>query len=364
MRERRKKKKLADMGGGHHLKEWSDLSHRGGKKRPRPDDDDDDDDDEKERKSFSNNDLDGAVISLETSQKEEKNGVKHTTAPSASSHRVITVPAGLSSKEAKKFRKEARRKARRDEISNDLITFRVEGEETTADEEPAQKKKQSNKRHHHFPRINELVEQDRQRQKQKERTEAEDSLSEEYKNRYVAVDCEMVGTGSEGRRSVLARVSCTDWYGNTLLDTYVKVPIHVTDFRTHVSGVQPKHLKNESAMDETECREKVASLLKNKIWVGHAVKNDLDALLLQHPVHMIRDTAKYRPFQRLAGNKWRPRKLRDLVNEHLQLSIQRAGESHDSVQDARATMELFKTVRTEWEKELELRQSKKKSYKN
>ncbi len=166
----------------------------------------------------------------------------------------------------------------------------------------------------------------------------------------------MVGIGSQGRTSALARVSLVDWYGNVLLDTFVQVPTRVTDFRTHVSGVTPQHLKRADAMDLNTCRDKVAAILKRKILVGHAVHNDLTALMLQHPKDDRRDTATYRPFQRChskAGKtKWRPRKLRDLVKEHLQLEIQTAGNAHDSVQDAWATMQLFQTVRSSWEHEL------------
>merc|ERR1712150_133300 len=103
------------------------------------------------------------------------------------------------------------------------------------------------------------------------------------------------------------------------------------------------------------CRKKVAEILKDKVLVGHALKNDLQALLLDHPKEDIRDTAKYRPFQRASGRnggKWRPRKLRDLVKEHLNIDIQVVGQAHDSTEDARASMDLFKHVREVWEKEL------------
>ena len=110
-------------------------------------------------------------------------------------------------------------------------------------------------------------------------------------------------------------------------------------------------------MDVHVCRTKVADILKNKILVGHALKNDLDALMLTHAPTHIRDTAKYRPFQRLQKShatqqKWRPRKLRDLVAEHVQLSIQQAGQSHNSVEDATATMKLFQTVHQQWESDI------------
>lgn len=37
-------------------------------------------------------------------------------------------------------------------------------------------------------------------------------------------------------------------------------------------------------------------LLKNRIVVGHSVKNDFDALMMHHPQKLIRDTAHYLPF--------------------------------------------------------------------
>ena len=69
--------------------------------------------------------------------------------------------------------------------------------------------------------------------------------------------------------------------------------------------------------------------------------NELSALLLQHPKSKLRDTAQYRPFQRFANNKWRPRKLRDLVKENLKGKEGFQVDEHDSVQDAKATIELF-----------------------
>jgi len=109
-------------------------------------------------------------------------------------------------------------------------------------------------------------------------------------------------------------------------------------------------------MDHEECRLKVGELLMGKILVGHALKNDLSALMISHPRSDIRDTARYKPFMRAtgrSGGKLRPRKLRDLVYENLGMRIQVEGEAHCSIDDARASMELFKYARSRWEKELE-----------
>lgn len=273
---------------------------------------------------------------------------------------LVTVPPGLSSaKEVKKFRKDARRQLRLggtvDEAS-EIIFSNDQQQVGSSSSSPPKKKKKKN-----FPSIQELLQQKKQLQVlQKEEAKEEKKLAkipEEYKAKYIALDCEMVGIGADGKKSALARVSVVDWDLKVLLDTFVQVPTRVTDFRTQYSGVTSKHIKNKAgAMDVVKCRELVANLLKDKVLVGHALSNDLKALLLTHPKANIRDTAKFRPFQRYANSKWRPRKLRDLVKENLKESNTKyAGfqeDSHDSVQDASATMELFQLVHKQWEKEL------------
>ncbi|KAI2491640.1 EXOIII-like protein [Fragilaria crotonensis] len=194
----------------------------------------------------------------------------------------------------------------------------MEGQEITSDDnlndesaqdksdEPVKKKPKKS-----FPSINALLQQnklDQSKQQQEAAVlQAQSALPSSYTSRYVAIDCEMVGIGTDGKQSALARVSMVDWHGEVLLDTFVQVPSRVTDFRTHVSGVTAKDIQpratnkdgshNGGAMDVKVCREKVAAILKDKILVGHALHNDLQALLLQHPKEDIRDTAKYRPFQ-------------------------------------------------------------------
>lgn len=69
--------------------------------------------------------------------------------------------------------------------------------------------------------------------------------------KYVAIDCEMVGVGPEGEESALARVSLVNYNGAVLMDEYVKPQERVTDFRTAVSGITPKHLV-DGKIGETE----------------------------------------------------------------------------------------------------------------
>lgn len=258
----------------------------------------------------------------------------------------VLLPSDLSPKDAKKFRKDARRKLRQGGKDEANIEFII----SDAANEPKKKKKKS------FPSIQELLQQKKMEEKQQKQEQKFQQkiheIPDHEKAQYVALDCEMVGIGTNGKKSALARVSIVDWDGNEVLDTFVKVPIRVTDFRTHVSGVEPRHIKDKNAMEVDKCRDLVASLLKDKILVGHALSNDLKALMLNHPKSKIRDTTKYRPFQRYGNGKWRARKLRDLVKENLTGKENFQEGEHDSVQDARATMELFHLVRSQWEKEL------------
>jgi RNA exonuclease 4 len=124
----------------------------------------------------------------------------------------------------------------------------------------------------------------------------------------------------------------------------------VTDFRTKYSGVRAKDLKHDSVTFR-DCQQKVAALLRGKILVGHALSNDLKVLLLPHPRQQMRDTARWPPLMRTTRHgKRRPRKLRDLVLEHLDRKIQE-GE-HGSVEDATAAMDLYKLFAADWEASL------------
>lgn len=260
---------------------------------------------------------------------------------------IVTCPPNPSAKDAKKFRKDARRQLRQEGKEDSMIEF-ITAEQAAV---VASKKKKKS-----FPSIKELLmERDQLAKTTKEDEKMQkkmDSVPDAVKKQYVALDCEMVGIGTDGKKSALARVSMVDWEYTVVLDTFVQVPTRVTDFRTWVSGVEAKHIQKSKAMDVIKCRKLVASLLKDKVLVGHALTNDLQALLLQHPKSKLRDTAKYRPFQRFANNKWRPRKLRDLVKENLKGKEGFQVDQHDSVQDAKATMELFQIVQSAWEKEL------------
>ncbi|KAG8679136.1 3'-5' exonuclease, partial [Ceratobasidium sp. 395] len=185
--------------------------------------------------------------------------------------------------------------------------------------------------------------------------------------RYLALDCEMVGVGEDGKESSLARASIVDYHGRVVLDEFVQQRERVTDYRTQYSGIRPEDMINAKSFGEIQAR--VAELLApaDRILVGHALSNDLAALLLTHPASRTRDTQLYAGKKPTAhpvksGGKgkqnaddpgaahsiptlWEkyrtPRiALKKLAKEELGVDIQ-AGE-HSSVTDARAAMAIYR----------------------
>ncbi|XP_029933583.1 RNA exonuclease 4 [Myripristis murdjan] len=175
--------------------------------------------------------------------------------------------------------------------------------------------------------------------------------------RAVAIDCEMVGVGPDGEESILARVSLVNQFGKCIYDKFVKPTEKVTDYRTAVSGIRPKDIREGE--DVRTVQREVAEILQGRIVVGHAIHNDLKILLLDHPKKKIRDTQKYKPFKK-AVKSGRP-SLKVLCREILNVKVQQ-GE-HSSVQDAQATMRLYTMVKKDWEAEIKASQNNKDSRK-
>jgi RNA exonuclease 4 len=156
----------------------------------------------------------------------------------------------------------------------------------------------------------------------------------------------MVGVGPDpDKDSALARVSIVNWNGDQVYDSFVVPKEKVTDWRTPISGVSAKDIKHARSLEEVQ--SDVAKILEGVVLVGHAVRNDLNALLLSHPKRDIRDTSKHPPFRKIAGGG-SPR-LKVLAAELLGLEIQEG--SHSSVEDARATMLLFRGDKEAFDRE-------------
>ena len=69
---------------------------------------------------------------------------------------------------------------------------------------------------------------------------------------------------------------------------------------------------------------------------------------MTHPLHLIRDTSKYKPLRPPFLRGTATPSLRLLVKYHLKKDIQRG--QHDPTEDARETMNLYKLVCRQWNK--------------
>lgn len=158
----------------------------------------------------------------------------------------------------------------------------------------------------------------------------------------IAMDCEMVGIG-DGTESMIARVSIVNRHGVCVYDKYVKPREAIVDYRTAVSGIRPEQVRNGEEFSVVQ--KEVADILKGRILVGHALKHDLKVLYLSHPRKYWRDTSRYKPFRQIT--KGNTPSLKKLAQELLGREIQ-VGE-HNSVEDARAAMQLYMLYKSKWE---------------
>ena len=173
---------------------------------------------------------------------------------------------------------------------------------------------------------------------------------------HIALDAEFVGVGPEGIDSALARVSLVNFENRIIFHTYVRVEEPITDYRHFVSGILPEQIQSDSAMPLSTVRHIISSILHGKVLIGHGLESDLKVIGIQHPLCDIRDTATYEPFMRIERSKidtdqhiYYPRKLKDLTKQFLGRDIQDYGKPHSPIEDAIASMDLYRSVRYLWE---------------
>ena len=171
----------------------------------------------------------------------------------------------------------------------------------------------------------------------------------------VALDCEFVGVGRRNQ-SALGRCSIVDYSGHILCDIYAKPDEPITDYRTQWSGIRPHHMKR--AIPFQSAQTLIRNVLRDKVVVGHAVHNDFRVLGIHHPACHIRDTAKYQPLRTQVGLPLKSgvslKKLSlHLLGRHIQTS------EHCSVEDSRASLDLYKLVQNSWEEEILLKSNPK-----
>lgn len=176
-------------------------------------------------------------------------------------------------------------------------------------------------------------------------------VSQNLPGKMVAVDCEMVGTGPKGRVSSLARCSIVNYNGDVLYDDYVLPPCHIVDYRTRWSGIRKCHMAKATPFKIA--RSQILKILKGKIVIGHAIHNDYKALQYFHPKSLTRDTSQIPLLNRKADcPEHVTLSLKHLTKKLLHRDIQAGKSGHSSVEDAQATMELYKLVEVEWEQHL------------
>uniref|UniRef100_A0A3B4AS84 Exonuclease domain-containing protein n=1 Tax=Periophthalmus magnuspinnatus TaxID=409849 RepID=A0A3B4AS84_9GOBI len=125
----------------------------------------------------------------------------------------------------------------------------------------------------------------------------------------------------------------------------------ITDYRTRWSGIRKSDLYG--AMPYDQARKEILKLLVGKVLIGHAIHNDLRVLNYNHPKALIRDTSRIPLLNAKAGfPEHQPASLKRLTKAIFNQDIQTGRKGHSSVEDAKATMELYKVIEVEWERKM------------
>ncbi|KAH7060798.1 hypothetical protein B0J12DRAFT_565601 [Macrophomina phaseolina] len=153
----------------------------------------------------------------------------------------------------------------------------------------------------------------------------------------LAMDCEMCKTGEDVFE--LTRISVVDWDENVVMDEFVKPERPITDYLTPYSGITEEKLAKVTTTLADIQKRLLEIITPQTILVGHSINSDLNALKMTHP--FIVDTSFIYPHPRGPPLKC---SLKWLSQKYLNKEIQKGHGSsgHDSVEDARSTLQLVK----------------------
>ncbi len=168
---------------------------------------------------------------------------------------------------------------------------------------------------------------------------------------YFCLRCGMVVVGKQGMDSAVGRVVLVNWENETVFDKFVKVPLHVADYRTSETGITEKDLSSSGAVTFDQARKEVGRLIKGKILIGHGLEVDLASLGLTHPSSDTRDTATYTAYMKevtdVKSPMLLPQELSTLSKKELGRDVGKG-----PVSQATVCLELYKAARASWETEL------------
>ncbi|CAI2166440.1 3640_t:CDS:10 [Funneliformis geosporum] len=156
------------------------------------------------------------------------------------------------------------------------------------------------------------------------------------KFRVLSVDCEMCLSNA---LYVLTRVSIVDIDCNIVYDELVMPEEPITDYLTSYSGITEERLKGVTTTIK-DVQKRLLELVEcDTVLVGHSLECDLKALKFAHPYVIDTSILYTNP-----GGVFNKSSLKMLAYQWLNRSIQVGGiiAGHDSVEDAKATMDLVK----------------------